>query len=126
MDIFGDGQYVALSIASIISFAVSVLLNVALLVVALTTVRKVRKSAAGLFAVSAVGGVLSLCLAPLLSVVTSRTGSPGGEGWSTMIAIQTLVMTVVHATLFGLMIAGIVQLSRQAGGGPRDPRDPDV
>jgi hypothetical protein len=43
-----------------------------------------------------------------------------------MLAIQTLVTTVVHATLFGLMIAGIVQLSAAAGGGPRDPRDPDV
>jgi hypothetical protein len=82
LDLFGDGNYVAFSIASVVSFAVSVLLNVALLVVALTVVRKARKSAAGLFAVAAVGGVLSLCLAPMLGALLTRTGEIGGESWS--------------------------------------------
>jgi uncharacterized membrane protein YhaH (DUF805 family) len=122
LDLFGD-RYALMTVSNGVGLLVNLALFIALLIVAFGAVRKVRKSASGLIAVYAIGGIVTMCLGPALNVATSRLGDPGADSWVTMMALTQLVMTVIHAGLFALLIAGIVQLARPPS---RDARDPEV
>jgi hypothetical protein len=119
-----EGDYWPATLAQIFAVLVNLALDVALLVVGLTVVRRAKKSAGGLVAtVGAISFVFS-CLSPLIGTIFPRLIDSYGSGsFATMLAIQTVFGVVVHAALQGLMLAALVQLSRPAA---RDPRDPEI
>lgn len=118
-----QGDYWLVTVSSLLGTLVNLALDVTLLIVGLTTVRRAKKSAGGLVATVGGASVVLTCLTPLLSFGAQRFVDHGSGSFQTVVAMQTMLGVVVHAALQGLLIAALVQLSRPMA---RDPREPEL
>jgi hypothetical protein len=102
------------------------LLEIGLIVVAATVVRRAHAGAAWLIACSGVLGVLVLCGSTAGHALIARVGS-SSEHYVSQLAVLSAISTVVSSIGFALLIAGIVRLaSALHGTARRDPRDPEL
>jgi hypothetical protein len=114
----GSSSSILVMVSSFISSSLTFLLEVALLVVALTIVRKRRADAGLLIAASAGLQMVTTVTAPLVYSGMSRLTS--GTGYREMIAVVQLGFSFFHAISAVLLILGIVRLAAD----PKDSRSP--
>jgi hypothetical protein len=103
-----------ITISSALGIGVSILLYVALLVVALTVVRKANSTASGLLAGAAGVSLVAVVLSPIAHMGASRAGEPSDT--IVIIAVLNLALMLVRAAGFVLLIVGIAKLATGAAG----------
>ena len=98
-------------------------MEVVLLGVAATVVRRATPTAAWLIAGGALIGIVNLCLSPALTAVLARSSGP--EEMVGQMVIVSSIGAVLGAVSFALLIAGIARLAAAVARGA-SPRDPEV
>jgi hypothetical protein len=118
LGVFGAGDDAAMALVMLsngLSWLVGVGLQIALLAVVLTAVRRHRRDAAPWLVAAAAAGLVGAILGPALGWLGAFLG--GELGIEAMLLVQALVGiggTIVHAAIFLLLLRGIVALARPA------------
>ncbi len=118
MEEFGDGSMWLIWASNGLSWVVDIGLQVALLVVVLTAVRRHRRDAMGWMLAAAATGLAASIVGPATGWAATALGSRVGV--DTMLRVEAglgLFGTILHAVVFLLLLRGIVGLSR-----PPSPR----
>lgn len=109
-----------LTLVASVSWLVSLAMQVTLLVVALTTVRRVSTDASSLLAISAGIDIVSGCVRVAAPVLIARVADGSGAMLRAN-AVTTLLGTLLHLGAFGLLVAGIVRLAARRTPSAREP-----
>lgn len=119
----GSGStYFLNTLASATGTFLAFVVEVALILIALTTVRQRRPDASTLFVI---GGVLLLI--PTLGwslftmVAGPMLGGGGSGGLVTVYGLVSLFLTLVRTAGWGAILFGIIKLASPSGAVPRDP-----
>ncbi len=108
------------TLVSVFSTLLSLAVDIALLVMALTTVRARRPDAS--FPIAAAAGIFTI--ATLLQTLVYKLILPAvaarGPDYQAFLAVATLFFSLVHTVGWGALLFGIVKLAGPAGA-PRDP-----
>jgi hypothetical protein len=115
MEEFGNGSMWLVWASNGLSWIVNVGLQVALLVVVLTAVRRHRRDAMGWMLAAAGTGLATSIVGPVTGWAGTLLGSRVGV--DTMLLVQAglgLFGTILHALVFLFLLRGIVGLARPA------------
>jgi len=115
-----EGMETLMILSSGFSIVLGLLLDVALLVVGLTIVRRNRRDAAKWIVAPAIIGLVHGVIAPLIHAGASflAGNAYGVESMLGLNAITTFVSALLSAASFGLLILGIARLARPPAGEP--------
>jgi hypothetical protein len=115
-----EGMDTLMMLSSGFSIVLGVLLDVALLVVALTIVRRYRRDAAKWIVAPAIIGLVHGVLAPVVHAGSSFLVGDmyGVESMLGLHAATTFVSALLSAVTFGLLIVGIAKLARPPADAP--------
>lgn len=118
LGVFGLGEEGSMGliwVSSGLSWLVGVGLQIALLAVVLTAVRRHRRDAASWLLAAAVMGLVVSIVGPAAGWAGSFLGGELGIGAMLLVqALLGIVGTIVHAVIFLLLLRGIVGLARPA------------
>ena len=104
-----------MTVSSLFTSGLAFLLGVALLIVALTVVRKRRADAGALIAASAGLNLVLTVVSPITYSLISRVG--GSSSYLEMSVFLQLGFSVFHAVAAVLLILGVVRLASEPGSG---------
>lgn len=113
------------AVVGLVGGAIGLVLDLALLAIALGPVRRHRPELAGLFGIAAVIAAITTLASPFVYVASSYLSiASAGDAAATVrtSALAGMVVTLLRAVSFSLVLAGIARLATPAR---RDPREPD-
>jgi len=105
----------------LVGMTVSIGLGLAVVVIGASVVRQHRRDVSGLVIAAGVAHMASSCLGPFVfAAVGALASRDGTEAIITMNQVASVVLTIVHALVYCLLLAALVQLARPPKLGPRE------